>query len=611
MFSRSFPAVPLDKVNDEYDYIIVGGGTAGCVIANRLTAHTVHKKATVLVLELGGAYNEWPTTVPLLSQHMKHDPEAKRSSYWDSLPLKHGNGRSIELVSGKSLGGSSSINALLYTRGVPAEFNAWAAAGRKGWHYDDLQPYFMKSEHDLDQDPRHPPDFHGVSGEWRNRSHSTHFWGHSASIVKAASTMGVPYVEDLNSPLHPPHGCAKMHFIIDDQGKRSSTFTAFLSRDVAESRKDYLHICTFAQVQKIVTNKVSGEIVAEGVSVQAANGSGPSRFIRARREVILCSGAISSPHILLLRFVCLLTFLALSALKISFSGIGSAQQLSEHKIPLVKDLTGVGAHLQDHVGVPLGYHIPMQDSIAKFQLRPWTILVELFKYLFFGWGLFLNPVVELCIFIQTRLFDDGMKYMYPTPKDCDASLPENLPDIELMSIAWGDPVDCQPAKMGGFSFLIALLRPTSTGSVTLASSDPTAKPLVDLNYLATEQDMATLRKAIKFTRHLSSHVVAQGYPMLERNAPTSNKDEDLDVFIRRVSMTTSHYTSTCRMAPEAEGGVVDDELCVHGIRGLRVADASIFPNILGTHLMAPTVAVAEKCADMINATHLDRFVTAS
>lgn len=146
-----------------HDAIILGGGTAGCVLANRLTGHAAPKKPTVLVLELGSADTAWQTTVPMFSQLFQRNPE--RASYWDSLPLRHAHGRSVELVSGKSLGGSSSMNAMLYTRGIPAEFNAWAAAGRKGWHYDDLQPYFIRSERDLDQDPKSSPDFHSTRGK--------------------------------------------------------------------------------------------------------------------------------------------------------------------------------------------------------------------------------------------------------------------------------------------------------------------------------------------------------------------------------------------------------------------------------------------------------------
>ncbi|KAK7691581.1 hypothetical protein QCA50_004980 [Cerrena zonata] len=590
MFSRSLPTVPLHKVKEEYDYIIVGGGTAGCVLANRLTCHSAHKRATVLVLELGGVDTAWQATVPALSHVVEHDP--KRASYCDSLPLKHGNGRSVEIVSGKSLGGSSSINELLYTRGIPAEFNAWAAAGRKGWHYDDLQPWFMKAERNLDHDSKHPPDFHGVCGEWPNRSYSTYFWGHSSSIIKAASAMGVPYVEDLNSPLHPPHGCAQMHYTIDEDGKRSSTSTAFLSQYLVGTRKEYLHVCTHVRAQKIVTEvRPGGNIVAVGVLAQAADGSGSSRIIRAQREVILCAGAIGSPHILLL------------------SGIGPVDQLKEHGIPAVKDLSGVGSHLQDHVGIPLGYSVPMHDSITKLQARPMIFVIELFKYLFFGWGLLLNPAIELCVFIQTRLFDEEMKHMYPTPKDCDPSLPQNLPDVEVTAVARGNTEHSGSSKTGNFTLLTKLLRPTSTGSVKLANNNPAAKPIVDLNYLATEKDMTTLRKAVKFALELREHVVAQGYPMLEEFVPLSTRDEDINEFIRRTCVTTSHYASTCRMAPKDEGGVIDDGLRVHGVRGLRVADASIFPSIPGTHLMAPTVVVAERCADMVWSTNLDKFTS--
>ena len=223
-------------------------------------------------------------------------------------------------------------------------------------------------------------------------------------------------------------------------------------------------------------------------------------------------------------------------------------------------------------------------------------------------------MLELSIFLQSRLFDDKFHTVITSKADEDASLPQNIPDIEIMpvsrervsvptpalkpfvQIAWRDTA-AQADNDGGLGFLCLPLRPKSTGTVRLASSDPFDEPVVDLNYLSSESDIVLLRSAIRFTRQLKEEILARGYRLVDYIVPSSDADADIDAFIRRACQTTYHYSSTCRMAPE--GGVLDDRLRVHGVRGLRVADSSAFPRILSTHLAAPTVALAEKCADMI------------
>ncbi|OSX60725.1 hypothetical protein POSPLADRAFT_1048097 [Postia placenta MAD-698-R-SB12] len=569
---RAYPRQSVDELEDAYDYIVVGpsvlgGGTAGCVLANRLSQDA---SVSVLVTERGGVNNGWITRIPFLSMQFVLGGLSTR--IWKSVPQNGMNDRVFELAGGHSLGGASKVNVMLYTRGVPGEYNSWSQAGRDGWSYDEIQPYFTRSETDLDQDRANPPSFHGVKG----------------GIIRASKALGIPYVDDLNSPLHSSHGCAKMHYTIDAKGYRSSTLEAFLPKKLVIQRRQHLHICTNAAVTRIdIQRDEKGGMTANGVYIQSTKANTTRlRLVRARKEVILSAGPIGSPQVLML------------------SGIGPDEQLKEHGIPIVKSLASVGRHLQDHIGIAVQYRVPLKDSLAKLQLQPWIILKELLLYILFGMGLFLAPFLELSIFVQTRLFDSNSKTVTQTPADEDAALPMNMPDIEVMPIAWSDAATSKSStRDGGLGFLVIILRPTSTGTVRLASSDPLADPLVDPNYYATEHDRAVLRQGIRFTLRLHEQLVAQDYPAHPYLVPTSESDEDIDAFVRAYSQTTYHYSSTCRMAPEVPGstmgGVVDDRLRVHGVRGLRVADSSVFPHILSTHLAAATVAVAEKCSDMV------------
>ncbi|TFY68440.1 hypothetical protein EVJ58_g1013 [Rhodofomes roseus] len=474
MSQFSYPTVPIARLAEEYDFIIVGGGTAACVLANRLSQE---ESVSVLVIERGAVGDGWLSSVPLLSSHFASD--GSRSRVWNTVPQKHVNSRVFQLAGGNSLGGGSRINAMLYMRGVPAEYDAWSKAGCKGWSYDEMLPYFVRID---------------------------------------------------------------------------------------------------------VQRDAEGELKAEGVFIQSLDRRASTRHIRAKREVILSAGPISSPQILLL------------------SGIGPAEHLREHGIPVLKDLPGVGSHL------------------LKFQ--PWLILKELLLYLLFGIGLLLSPTLEIVIFLQSRLFDERYHSALSCDADSDASLSRNIADLEIMPVSVRDMTTTVsvrgPAQRywlgggsgnlfsqfiapGGLGLLSVNLRPTSLGTVRLASSNPEDDPIVDPNYLSTERDFSIMRQAVRFSIQLKEQMATQGYPITDFKLPASDSDADVDAFIRGACETTYHFSSTCRMAPEKEGGVVDDRLRVHGVRGLRVADSSVFPQILATHLAAPTVAVAEKCADMVKA----------
>ena len=268
----------------------------------------------------------------------------------------------------------------------------------------------------------------------------------------------------------------------------------------------------------------------------------------------------------------------------------------------------------DHIGVPLSWKVPLSDSLHAIQASVWVAILQFIQYLLFGTGFFLLPVSQISLFVRTNLLSptSSLSTSVPDPSsiispELDAHNPVNIADVEIIPI----PLNLNPAtafttQEGIFSFLCILVQPKSTGSVRLNSPDPRMRPLVDLGAFTAPEDVAVLRKALKLALALAREMGAQGWNVKQDyELPSSEEENVLDEFIRSTAQTEFHYSSTCRMAPEngIRPGVVDDELKVHGVQGLRIADASVFPNILATHIQAPVVAVAEKCADMVKRAH--------
>ncbi|EIN03501.1 GMC oxidoreductase [Punctularia strigosozonata HHB-11173 SS5] len=546
------------------------GGTAGCVVASRLSEDP---NARVLLLERGPLVDGWAAHVPLLASNFttKTAPVYRQRT----VPQPGLGGRVVDMIGGKGLGGGTLVNAELYTRGVPGEYNAWAIAGRQGWGWEDVEPAFKKSQMWIP--PKDTPAFMGSEGV----------------NYDAAATFGVPVVADGNDPNGPVAWCSRLDSTIAKDGKRNMIQDAFLPQKLVSERKGRLTISVGALVHRVGFDKESDVIRATSVEFgddATAKGEGTAKYsVVATREIILCAGAIITPQLLLL------------------SGIGPRADLEFHKIQVVRDMPGVGAHLQDHVSVPVQYHVPLEESIEGLQAKPLFAVGQLLKYVFTREGIFGSQVQQAGIFLpSSALSEDGTAIRKDVLEHAHRHTPRHVPDIEVMFL----PVDSDPPtnqgtpKRGVFSYLCAAVQPRSVGSVRLASKDARDAPVVDLGLLSDPEDVVVLRKAVRFALAFQARLPVEGkgvVPMTPWSAPPGERDREVDEWVRENAGTTYHYSSSARMAPEAEGGVVDDRLRVHGVANLRIADASVFPTIPGAHLQAPVVMVAERCAEFVKA----------
>ncbi|KAJ7645929.1 alcohol oxidase [Mycena polygramma] len=556
-----------------YDYIIVGGGTAGCCLASRLSENPL---VSVLVLERGPVHDAWYSRIPLISGDLTSPATPIVRS--PSMPVAAAEGNILEVVHAEALGGGSGVNAMLVTRGAVADFNRWAELGHPSWDYATMQPFLTKSENALS----HNSARREYSGPSVHEAASALPYEIQRNVQKAAVALGFKDVKHFNSPDIPIDVCAIMDEAIDAKLRRVSSYHAFLPLEVAEDRHQRLKICTKAVGTRIELD--SG--VAVGVVFESSNKSIPGTFYaRARKEIIVCCGAIGSPQLLLL------------------SGIGPKEALEPHGISSVINLPGVGAHLKDHIGLPIMYEVPLRDTLHHSEISAWKGMLEFGKYMLGFKGIMGSTVSPMSIFAHSTHLDDTSAVALDSLPS--AALDGNRPDIEIMTVAHycsqrtlPGPTDSK-LEIGVFSFLLGALQPKSIGTVCLASSDPHARPNVDLGFLTDAEDYVPLRKGIKLALRLAEKVAAQGYPIKNYQVPLSEKDGDLDQFIRSHIRTCYHYASTCRMARLEDGGVVDDDLQVHGVRGLRVCDASVFPCIPSAHTMIPVIAVAERCAEII------------
>jgi choline dehydrogenase-like flavoprotein len=524
-----------------FDYLIVGGGSAGCVLAARLSEDP---QVRVALLEAGPPDNSVLIQCPAGLAVLAKNGQANWA--FETVPQAGLNGRRGYQPRGKVLGGSSSVNAMIYIRGQRTDYDDWAAEGNPGWSYDDVLPYFKRAEHN----ERGADAWHGSGGPLNVMDlRSPNRFG--PVFVEAARQAGHALNADFNGATQEGVG---LYQVTHRNGERCSAAKAYLAP--ARVRPN-LQVITDVRVTRIVTEGHR----ATGVEFVQA---GHVQRLRATREVLLSSGALQSPQLLML------------------SGIGPADELARHGIALVHDLPGVGRHLHDHPDVVQVVNAPHLKDLFGLSLSGIVrVLRGVFEWRAQRSGMLTTNFAEAGGFIKSR------------PD-------EATPDLQLHFVI-GKLVDHgRKTVFGhGYSCHVCLLRPKSRGRVTLASADPLAAPLIDPNFLAERDDVDRLVRGFKLMRSIVQQPALAGYAGRELEASArAQTDAQIEDFIRNFGDTIYHPVGTCRMGTGALD-VVDAQLRVRGMQGLRVVDASIMPRIVSGNTNAPTVMIAEKAADMI------------
>ena len=531
---------------DSFDYIIVGAGTAGCVLANRLSKDP---KTRVLLVEAGGKDDYFWINIPVGYLYTINNP---RTDWCYTTEVEPGlNHRSIGYARGKGLGGCSSINAMIYMRGQRSDYDHWAELGNRGWSWDEVLPVFKQSE-----DYQHgADDFHGAGGELRVEERRVN-WPILDAWRKAAAQTGIPEIQEFNRGDNFGNSYFQMN---QKRGTRWSGTRGFL-RPVLD--RPNLVVMTHAQVLKINIAQVEGKTRATGVQVRTRQDP-MEQTITARREVILSAGAINSPQLL------------------QVSGLGPAQLLKAHGIDVIQDLPGVGENLHDHLQVRIIYKVSNTRTLNQRMSSLFGKALMGLEYLLFKTGPLTMPPSQLGAFARS---------------DTEQATPNIEWHVQPLSLdKFGEPLH----RFNAITPSVCNLRPTSRGHVRIKSPDMTVSPAITLNYLSTPKDQQVAIEGIRFTRRIMQAEALKPFEP-EEYLPGLELQSDAELLAAagRLGATIFHPVGTCKMGSDPLA-VVNDRLQVHGVAGLRVIDASIMPRITSGNTNAPTVMIAEKGAAFI------------
>lgn len=529
--------------NTEFDYIVVGGGSGGCAVASRLSEDP---NISVCLLEAGGKDKSFLIHMPAGVVALM--PGGPNNWSFETVPQKGLNGRTGYQPRGKALGGSSSINAMVYIRGHKLDYDRWENEGATGWSYSDVLPYFKK----LENFEPGADDYHGVGGPLNAATHRSPN-PLNKNFLEAGRELQLPHTDDFNGANQ--EGLGTYH-VTQKNGQRHSAAQAYLE---PHKGRENLTIITKARARKVT---FEGKC-ATGVDVQIGK---KTYHLSARKEVILAAGAFQTPQLLML------------------SGVGGADHLKSHGIDVVYDAPEVGNNLQDHIDYVVSYKSNSTDSFGFSFMGSIKMAKAAFSYIFKRKGMLTTNFTEAGAFLKTT----------PDVEHPDIQLHYviALVDDHGRKLHWGHGISCH----------VCVLRPKSKGAVRLESGDPFAAPLIDPNFLAEKEDADTLLRGVKLTRRImqsSTFDSVRGEPLyLDETITDGALLED----IRNRADTVYHPVGTCRMGSD-ERSVVDPELRVRGVKGLRIADASVMPSLISGNTNAPSIMIGERAADFIKSTN--------